>query len=51
MKKPTKEIKAVIAWMQNQMYDERTEWTYGNEHDRMRTAYDFLEFLARAGEE
>lgn len=45
MKKSTKEIKAVISWMKNQMYDEHTEWTYGNEHDKMRDACFLLEHL------
>lgn len=50
MKKPTKEIKAVIAWMQNQMYDERTEWTYGNEHDLMYGACSLLSSLIQEEE-
>lgn len=51
MKKPTKEIKSVIAWMQNQMYDGHTEWACGNKHDAMREVCDFLERLARAEED
>lgn len=45
---PQKEALAVIAWMNEQMYgDKHTEWTYGNEHDRMREAADFLESLCK----
>lgn len=43
---PMAEARAVIAWMNEQMYgDRRTEWSSGNEHDRMRDAADFLEGL------
>lgn len=35
-------IKTVTEWMHSQMYEQRTEWTYGNEHDRMHEAYSFL---------
>ena len=45
---PQKETLAVIAWMNEQMYgDKHTEWTCGNEHDRMRDATDFLESLCK----
>lgn len=39
---PITEIKTIRAWMREQMYDLHTEWTYGNEHDAMLAAYDFL---------
>lgn len=43
---PKNEVQAVLAWMQEQMYGEiTTEWTYGNEHDRMYEAADFLRNL------
>ena len=33
---PKIEVQTVLAWMREQMYGEvTTEWTYGNEHDRM----------------
>lgn len=49
MKFPMTEAQAVLAWMNEQMYgDTHTEWTYGNEHDRMREAADFLQGLCKA---
>lgn len=40
---PKNETKALLDWMREQMYgDTVTEWTYGNEHDRMSEAADFL---------
>ena len=43
---PKNEAQAVLAWMREQMYgDVTTEWTYGNEHDRMYEAADFLRGL------
>ena len=40
---PKKEAQALLDWMRGQMYgDAVTEWTYGNEHDRMSEAADFL---------
>lgn len=45
---PKAEAKAVLAWMNEQMYgDTHTEWTHGNEHDRMREAADLLETLCK----
>ncbi|WP_300913558.1 hypothetical protein [Faecalibaculum rodentium] len=36
----------MLDWMREQMYgDTVTEWTYGNEHDRMSKAADFLSGL------
>ena len=33
---PKSEVQTVLAWMREQMYGKvTTEWTYGNEHDRM----------------
>lgn len=48
MEFPKKEAQAVIAWMNEQMYGDRhTEWTYGDEHDRMRDVADFLRALCK----
>lgn len=48
MKFPKSEAQAVLAWMNEQMYgDQRTEWSSGNEHDRMRETADFLETLCK----
>lgn len=45
---PKAEAQAVLAWMNVQMYgDQRTEWSSGNEHDRMREAADFLQGLCK----
>ena len=39
---PKDEAQALLDWMREQMYgDTVTEWTYGNEHDRMSGAADF----------
>ena len=48
---PKDEIQTLLAWMRDQMYgDTVTEWTYGNEHDRMSGAADFLgSLLSREG--
>ena len=50
---PKKETQALLEWMRGQMYgDTVTEWTYGNEHDRMSEATDFLSgLLWREGDE
>ena len=50
---PKKETQALLEWMRGQMYgDTVTEWTYGNEHDRMSEAADFLSgLLSREGGE
>lgn len=43
---PKKETKTVLAWMREQMYgDTNTEWTYGDEHDRMAFCADLLQTL------
>lgn len=43
---PKNETKVLLDWMREQMYgDTVTEWTYGNEHDRMSEAADFLSGL------
>ena len=43
---PKNEIQALLAWMREQMCgDVATEWTYGNEHDRMGETADFLNGL------
>ncbi len=43
---PKDEIQTLLAWMRDQMYgDTVTEWTYGNEHDRMSEVVDFLNGL------
>ena len=48
VKFPIAEIQTVLAWMSEQMYgDQRTEWSSGNEHDRMREAADFLQWLCK----
>ena len=48
---PKNEVQALLDWTREQMYgDVRTEWTYGNEHDRMSETADFLnELLSREG--
>ena len=48
---PKKEVQALLDWMREQMYGGTvTEWTYGNEHDRMSGAADFLgSLLSREG--
>lgn len=50
---PKNEVQAVLVWMREQMYGEvTTEWTYGNEHDRMYEAADLLRnLLSRHGDE
>ena len=50
---PKNEIQTMLAWMREQMYgDTKTEWTYGNEHDRMSEAAGFLScLLSREGGE
>lgn len=35
-------IHTVKDWMIEQMYGRHTVWTYGNGHDKMREACDFL---------
>lgn len=43
---PKNEAQVLLDWMRGQMYgDTVTEWTYGNEHDRMSKAADFLSSL------
>ena len=43
---PMNEAQTLLDWMRGQMYgDTVTEWTYGNEHDRMSEAADFLSGL------
>jgi len=43
---PKKETQALLDWMREQMYGNTvTEWTYGNGHDRMSEAADFLSGL------
>lgn len=43
---PKNEVQTLLEWMRGQMYgDTVTEWTYGNEHDRMSEAADFLSGL------
>ena len=43
---PKNEVQTLLDWMRGQMYgDTVTEWTYGNEHDRMSEAADFLDSL------
>lgn len=43
---PKNEVQTLLDWMRGQMYgDTVTEWTYGNEHDRMSEAADFLSGL------
>ena len=50
---PKNEAQVLLDWMRGQMYgDTVTEWTYGNEHDRMSEAADFLSgLLSREGGE
>lgn len=46
MKFPMKEAKTLLAWMQEQMNgDTATEWTHGNEHDRMVACTDLIQTL------
>ena len=43
---PKNEAQVLLDWMRGQMYgDTVTEWTYGNAHDRMSEAADFLSGL------
>ena len=43
---PMNEAQTLLDWMREQMYgDTVTEWTYGNEHDRMSEAADLLSGL------
>lgn len=43
---PKKEAEALLEWMREQMYgDITTEWTYGNEHDRMAACADLIQTL------
>ena len=43
---PKDKVLTLLAWMREQMYgDTMTEWSYGNEHDRMSEAADFLSGL------
>lgn len=43
---PKNEAQTLLDWMREQMYgDTVTEWTYGNGHDRMSKAADFLSGL------
>ena len=48
---PKNEAQTLLDRMREQMYgDTVTEWTYGNEHDRMSGAADFLGgLLSREG--
>ena len=50
---PKNEVQTLLEWMRGQMYgDTVTEWTYGNEHDRMSKVADFLSnLLSREGGE
>lgn len=49
---PKKEAKKLINWMREQMYgDKITEWTYGNEHDRMSECAGYLNALVDKYEE
>lgn len=50
---PKNEAQTLLEWMREQMYgDTVTEWTYGNGHDRMSEAADFLSgLLSREGGE
>ena len=45
MKFPRKKAEALIAWMKSQMYDGRTDWTFGDKRDRMADCVDFLQML------
>ena len=48
---PKEEAKALLSWMTEQMYGEKvTEWTYGNEHDRMSECAGFLQGLIEKDE-
>ena len=38
-------IRTVVRWMNKVMYEEHTEWTYGDEHDRMSDAFGLLKYL------
>ena len=53
MDSPKNEVQTLLAWMREQMYGNvTTEWTYGNEHDRMSEAAGFLSgLLSREGSE
>lgn len=43
-----KAIRTVCNWMWAQMYGpQATEWTYGDGHDKMAEAYDFLQMLLK----
>lgn len=43
---PKNEAQVLLDWMREQMYGAvTTKWTYGNEHDRMSEAADFLSGL------
>ena len=43
---PKNEAQVLLDWMRGQMYgDTVTEWTYGNGHDSMSEAADFLSGL------
>ena len=47
---PMNEAQTLLDWMREQMYgDTVTEWTYGNEHDRMSEAADLLSGLLSRG--
>lgn len=48
---PKNEIQVLLAWMREQMHgDTTTEWTYGNQHDHMSEAANFLSgLLSREG--
>lgn len=44
-KKTEAAIQTVAQWMEKVMYEERTEWNFGDKHDRMREAYALLKCL------
>ena len=44
-KKTLKALKTVKKFMNDAMYERHTEYTYGNEHDRMRDCCDFIQHL------
>lgn len=45
---PRREVEILLAYMKEQMYGEpKTEWSGGNEHDRMSAAVDLLETLVQ----
>ena len=44
-KKTKAAIRTVVRWMNKVMYEEHTEWTYGDEHDRMSDAFGLLKYL------